>query len=67
VKYDYLISYNYKNEIKEGSGCLMIPKIFKINSIEALKEIRRYIMEREENKFTELVILNYQIIRKHWR
>ena len=59
MKYEYLISYNFKGGV--GSVCLTVD--VKIDKIEKITEIVKYIEKEYELK--NVAINSYQLIRKY--
>jgi hypothetical protein len=65
MKYDYLIAYSFDTKTKSGTGRMLITHIKKIKSTRDIEEIESYLKRKIGAE--SLVVINYQIIKKHWR
>jgi len=65
MKYDYLISYSYSNEKYSGFGNLTTTSNKKISRKKDIADIAKGI--ENEWKVSNVVILNYILIKRHWR
>ncbi len=66
MKYDYLIAYSFTSKDgSTGTGTMLIGKIKKIKSIKDVIDAGEFIREREE--LSKVAVINYQIIKRHWR
>lgn len=64
MKYDYLIIYNFTNEVGSGFGNIDLTLEDKIKNFDDLENIRNFI--KDKNSFKGVVIMDYKLL-KTWR
>lgn len=62
MKYIYFIAYFQKRGYDEGTGSIEVTRNKKIESIEELREIEKFI--KKECNLYDILIINYKLLRK---
>ena len=62
MKYIYFIAYLQKRGYDEGTGSIEVTRNKKIESIEELRELEKFI--KKECNLNDILIINYKLLRK---
>ena len=62
MKYIYFIAYFQKRGYDEGTGSIEVTRNKKIESIEELRELEKFI--KKECNLNKVLIINYKLLRK---
>jgi len=65
IKYKYFVSYTYQNSKGHGFGDFSATLNFRIKTTDDIDRIRNSIQDRQIEKDTMIIILNYKLIG--WR